>query len=200
MCIGPAGDESGTSVGECAVRMARAGADLVGVNCLFDPFVTLDVMKKMKDALDIFGLKPYLMAQPNGYRCPDAGSFGWCEVDEFPFAVEPRQITRWEARKWARQAYNLGIRYIGGCCGFEPYHMRAIAEELRDVRGKLPEASAKSDYDLSIHKELSKGMPRYHRKGDLDFWMNMQPATGRPLSTPFCSQQAPVCAHKTIFQ
>merc|ERR1711862_927984 len=100
-----------------AVRMAKAGADIVGVNCLFDPFATLEVMKTMKQALDVFGLKPYLMAQPNGYRCPDAGSFGWCEVDEFPFAVEPRQITRWEARKWARQAYNLGIRYIGVVVG-----------------------------------------------------------------------------------
>ena len=55
MCIGPVGDEAGVSVGECAVRMARAGAQIVGVNCLFDPFVILDVMKKMKDTLDLFG-------------------------------------------------------------------------------------------------------------------------------------------------
>merc|ERR1719343_1621051 len=114
--------------------MARAGADLVGVNCLFDPFVVLDVMKTMKEALDLFGLSPYLMAQPNGYRCPDAGTFGWCQIPEFPFAVEPRQITRWEARKWAREAYNIGVRLIGGYCGFEPYHIRAMAEELLDVR------------------------------------------------------------------
>ena len=25
----------------------------------------------------------------------------------------------------------MGVRYIGGCCGFEPYHIRAIAEEVR---------------------------------------------------------------------
>ena len=30
------------------------------------------------------------------------------------------------AKRWAREAYNLGIRYIGGCCGFEPYHIRWI--------------------------------------------------------------------------
>ena len=54
-----------------------------------------------------------------------------------------------------------------------------MAEELRDVRGKLPEASAKSDYDLSLHKELGSKMPRYNKKGDIDYWMNMQPATGR---------------------
>ena len=79
-------------------------------------------------------------------RVPDGGSFGWVDLPEFPFSVEPRQITRWEARRWARQAFNLGVRYIvivivvviviiivitivivryiGGCCGFEPYHVR----------------------------------------------------------------------------
>ena len=181
MCMGPCGDENGVSVGECAIRMARAGADIVGVNCLFDPFVILDVMTNMKKALELFGLSPYLMAQPNGYRCPDAGTFGWCQIPEFPFAVEPRQITRWEARKWARQAYEIGVRIIGGCCGFEPYHIRAMAEELLDVRGKLPVASAKSDYDLSLHKELEKIMPRYKGKGDLSYWMDTHPCTGEIL-------------------
>ena len=182
MCMGPGGDETGVSAGECAVRMARAGAHIVGTNCLFDPWSLLEVMKEMKDALKLFKLDPYLMAQPNGYRIPDAGSFGWVEIEEFPFAVEPRQLTRWEARKWARSAYDLGIRYIGGCCGFEPYHIRAMAEELRDVRGGvLPESSDKSDWDLAIHKHLSKDMPRYRRKGDLDYWMNMHPATGKRM-------------------
>ena len=98
--------------------------------------------------------------------------------------MEPRQITRWEARKWAREAYNLGIRYIGGCCGFEPYHIRAMAEELAVERGRLPEASKKSDHDLSIHADLEgKGLARYRNKGSLDWWMSLQPSSGRPLST-----------------
>lgn len=57
--------------------------------------------------------------------------------------LEPRVLTRWDVQKYAREAYNLGIRYIGGCCGFEPYHIRAIAEELAPERGFLPEASEK---------------------------------------------------------
>ena len=32
--------------------------------------------------------------------------------------------------KYARRAYDMGVRYIGGCCGFQPYHIRAIAEEV----------------------------------------------------------------------
>ena len=48
-----------------------------------------------------------------------------------PFlALEPRVMTRWDAHKFARDAYNAGIRYIGGCCGIEPYHIRAVAEEV----------------------------------------------------------------------
>merc|ERR1712079_472388 len=183
MCIGPGGDESGVGVGECAVRMAKAGALLVGVNCLFDPFICLEVLKTMKVALDAFELTPYLMAQPLGYRVPDGGSFGWVEIPEFPFSVEPRQITRWEARKWARQAFELGVRYIGGCCGFEPYHIRAMAEELALERGGLPEASQKSDHDLKIHAGLEgRGLARYKDKGSLEWWMSLEPSTGRPLS------------------
>ena len=40
--------------------------------------------------------------------------------------------------KFAREAYDLGVRYIGGCCGFQAYHIRAVAEELEQERGKLP--------------------------------------------------------------
>jgi len=201
MCIGPCGDEAGTPVGECAIRMAKAGAQLVGVNCLFDPNILLDVMSDMKQSLELFNLHPYLMVQPLGFRCPDGGSYGWVEIPEFPFAVEPRQMTRWEARKFARAAYELGIRYIGGCCGFEPYHVRAMAEELRDVRGgRLPLSSDKSDYDLATHAELEKQFIRYQNKGSIDWWKNTEPSTGRPLSTPFCRQTKPVTVHKAIFK
>lgn len=66
MCMGPNGDEDGIGIEECAVRMAKAGADLVGLNCLFDPFIMLDCMKIMKAAMDKAGLKPHLMTQPLG--------------------------------------------------------------------------------------------------------------------------------------
>ena len=45
-------------------------------------------------------------------------------------ALEPRTVTRWDIHRFARKAYDLGVRFIGGCCGFEAYHIRAIAEEV----------------------------------------------------------------------
>lgn len=60
-----------------------------------------------------------------------------------PTALEPRVLTRWDMQQYAREAYKAGIRFIGGCCGFEPYHIRAVAEELAPERGFLPEGSQK---------------------------------------------------------
>jgi len=139
MCIGPEGDLSGVTAEECAVRMARAGASLVGVNCHFDPFLSLAALAKMKAGLARAGLSPYLMAQPIGYLSPDAPCQGHIALPEFPFALEPRIITRFDADRYTREALKLGVRYIGGCCGFQPYHIRAIAEAV----GRRPAACAK---------------------------------------------------------
>ena len=79
-------------------------------------------------------------------------------------AVEPRQITRFEAARFARQAYDMGVRYIGGCCGFEPYHIRAMAEELAKERGKMPESSKFSDPNLKILQKFSQSRKSYKNK------------------------------------
>ena len=65
--------------------MARAGAPIVGLNCLFDPFICLETMHLMKEALDAEELKPFLMTQPLGLRTPDAGGYGWITLPEFPY-------------------------------------------------------------------------------------------------------------------
>merc|ERR1711962_1071999 len=119
------------------------GAHVVGVNCHFDMFVALETVKKMKAGLQSAGLNPYLMMQPIAYLCPDANRQGIIDLPEFPFALEPRVATRWDMHKYAREAFDLGVRYIGGCCGFEAYHIRAVAEELAAERGRMPEGSEK---------------------------------------------------------
>ena len=45
-------------------------------------------------------------------------------------AMEPRLLTRFDMRKFARDAYDAGIMYIGGCCYFEAYHIREMADEV----------------------------------------------------------------------
>lgn len=200
MCIGPKGDENYVSVEDCAVRMAQAGAQLVGVNCLFEPSTLIEVMADMKRALDKAGLKPHLIVQPLGFLCPDGGNFGWINIPEFPFAVEPRQITRWEAKKFARAAYDLGVQFIGGCCGFEAYHIRAMAEELIQERGKTALASDRSVYKPEHFHQMSKFSDNYTHKNCEKWWREMEPSTGRPLSKAFSKQEEPVVLPKTIFK
>ncbi|XP_073333678.1 tripartite motif-containing protein 16-like [Pagrus major] len=70
--------------------------------------------------------------------------FSWFHPEvSAEFCLEPRILSRWDMQKYAREAYSAGIRYIGGCCGFEPYHTRALAEELAPERGFLPAGSEK---------------------------------------------------------
>ncbi|KAJ8029190.1 Betaine--homocysteine S-methyltransferase 1 [Holothuria leucospilota] len=186
LCIGPEGDMHGVSPGDCAVKLVNAGAEIVGVNCHFDPPTSIETVRLMKEGLDKAGLKAHLMVQPLGFMTPDCGKQGFIDLPEFPFGLEPRIITRWDAHKFARDAYNVGIRYIGGCCGFEPYHIRAVAEELAPERGYHPTGSEKHDpwgQGLRLHTK-----PWVRARAHRDYWENLKPSSGRPfsaaLSTP----------------
>ena len=57
--------------------------------------------------------------------------------------------TRYEIADFAREAYDLGISYLGVCCGAGPHHIRSMAEAL----GRTPPASRFSA-DMSKHAFL----------------------------------------------
>ncbi|XP_037121102.1 betaine--homocysteine S-methyltransferase 1 [Syngnathus acus] len=179
LCIGPEGDLNGVSPGECAVRLVKAGADIVGVNCHFDPATCVRTVAMMKAGVEKAGLKAHYMSQPLAYHTPDCNKQGFIDLPEFPFSLEPRILTRWDMQKYAREAYAAGIRYIGGCCGFEPYHVRALAEELAPERGFLPAGSDKHGLwgsGLEMHTK-----PWCRARARRDYWEKLKPASGRPL-------------------
>ena len=81
--------------------------------------------------------------------------------------------------RYAREAWELGVRYIGGCCGFQPYHIRACAEELAVERKKSPEGSEKHlpwGGGLVMHTK-----PWVRARARRDYWENLKPAGGRPF-------------------
>ena len=96
----------------------------------------------------------------------------------------------------------MSFRYIGGCCGFEPYLIRAIAEELREERKGLPYSSRfvmeyqhnlsptsrrKSDeVNLTVWKNIEGRQERHRGKGSREYWDSLTPCTGRPLSAALC--------------
>lgn len=48
------------------------------------------------------------MIQPLAYWTPDASVQGFIDLPEFPFALEPRIMTRFDMARYARESYEAG--------------------------------------------------------------------------------------------
>jgi betaine-homocysteine S-methyltransferase len=121
--------EEGASPAECARALVDAGADIVGLNCLRSPEHMLPLAREMREAVP----DTFIATQPVGYRTP-AAKPDFTSLPEFPYGLDPLQLTRGDFAEYAREALNLGVNYIGACCGAVAEHVRAIAK----VTGKTP--------------------------------------------------------------
>jgi betaine-homocysteine S-methyltransferase len=135
-------------------RLQDAGADVVGLNCIRGPRTMLPMLKAIRQAVS-----GDVAALPVPYRtCDDEPTFQSLRDPAFPTApngrpfptaLDPFMCTRYEIADFAREAYDLGIRYLGVCCGAGPHHIRSMAEAL----GRTPPASRFSA-DMSKHAFL----------------------------------------------
>lgn len=64
---------------------ASVGAQIVGVNCHFDPMTCVKTVKMMKEGVEKAGLKAHYMVQPLAYHTPDCNCQGFIDLPEFPF-------------------------------------------------------------------------------------------------------------------
>ena len=139
------------ALGEAAKRVEGAGADVVGFNCSRGPWTMLPLLKEVRAAV-----KCHVAALPVPYRTtPSEPTFQsltdphWHDLPggrPFPTALDPFVCNRHEIGEFARQAYELGVHYLGVCCGAGPHHIRGMAEAL----GRQPPASRYSP-DMSKH-------------------------------------------------
>lgn len=118
----------GDAPAECARRLADAGADIVGVNCLNGPEQQLPIAIEMRGAVDV-----PIACQPVAYRTT-AEQPDFTAWPNFPYALSPMQLARGEMAAFARRAREAGVDVIGSCCGSVAEHVRAMAKAL----GKLP--------------------------------------------------------------
>jgi betaine-homocysteine S-methyltransferase len=119
----------GHSAADAAKALIDAGADIVGMNCLRPPEHTLPFMEQMRNAVS-----GYLACQPVAYNTPkDKPDF--TSLPEFPVSLDPLQMTRQAMAAYALKARDMGINYIGACCGSTASHIREMARAL----GKMQE-------------------------------------------------------------
>jgi betaine-homocysteine S-methyltransferase len=129
--------------------LADHGATVVGLNCSRGPETMLPLLEAIRSSVDVA-----VAAQPVPYRTSDTTpAFEELRCDDgrhaFPIELEPFQCTRFEMADFARRARDIGVNYVGICCGAGPHHVRAMAEAL----GRETPASRYSP-DIGLHPVL----------------------------------------------
>jgi methionine synthase I (cobalamin-dependent)/5,10-methylenetetrahydrofolate reductase len=95
-------------------RLDEWGADVIGLNCGVGPAILLSAVEKMRDITS-----KKLSAQPN------AG---------LPRDVQGRQFYMCSPEymaKYAKRLIQAGVKFIGGCCGTTPAHIKLISDAVR---------------------------------------------------------------------
>jgi betaine-homocysteine S-methyltransferase len=113
---------------EACKELEKHGADVVGFNCATGPETILPLLKKLRKAV-----KCYTAALPVPYNTTKDKSLWFLEhkgEHAFPTALDPLLCTRDEMAEFAKKAQEIGIEYIGICCGAGPHHVRSMAEAL----------------------------------------------------------------------
>lgn len=141
------------------------GADVVGFNCIRGPKTMLPLLRRLRKAIAC-----PIAAQPVPYHTtPKLPAFQFLKYQEenaFPLSLDRFLCTRREMAQFAIDAKNVGVNYIGICCGGAPHHVRAMAEAL----GRTVPASKYSP-DMSKHGLLgSDKVVKQHEKQFLKSW------------------------------
>ncbi len=92
----------------------EAGADVVGLNCSVGPQIILEAIEKMRDHTT-----RRLSAQPNAGLPREVGG-------RKMYLASPEYVS-----KYAKRLINSGVKFIGGCCGTTPDHIKLIVDAVR---------------------------------------------------------------------
>jgi len=118
MTIGADGRTAyGTDIDHLADELDALGAEVMGLNCSVGPSIILD-------SLEIFAERTNrpLSAQPNAGLPRTVG-------DRKIYMASPEYMAQ-----YARRLIEAGARFVGGCCGTTPDHIRVIAETVRSLQ------------------------------------------------------------------
>ncbi len=131
----------GTPVEEFARRMTELGAQATGCNCSSGPHAVLKAIERMRAVTDL-----PLVAMPN------VG---------LPRDIEGREIYLGSPEyigSFAARFVQAGARWVGGCCGTTPSHIRAMRGRLRAVGAQsVGEAAMAETQTTPVPATVSEG-------------------------------------------
>ena len=115
----------GTAPETFTAELAKLGVDVIGLNCGMGPTHVLSALEKMRAVTEL-----PLSAQPN------AG---------LPRDVQGRQFYMGSPEymaTFAKRFVQAGAKFVGGCCGTTPTHIKLIADAIRSISPRQLHQSA----------------------------------------------------------
>jgi homocysteine S-methyltransferase len=116
--LGPDGLTAyGTSPETFGPALEAAGADVIGVHCSIGPPVVLEAIEKLSRVITV-----PISAQPNAGLPRDV-------ADRKIYMASPEYMA-----EYARRMVEAGARFVGGCCGTTPAHIKAMRAFVRSAQ------------------------------------------------------------------
>ena len=146
LTIAPMGENimrDGVTPLDTCLKLEQMGADVVGLNCFRGPETMLPYIKEIKSQVKCHvGALPIPFRtnekQPTFFNLDDYNNCTCLSPHgrTFPTALDPLFCNRYEIREFMQECYQMGLKYLGVCCGANPMLIREVA----DVMGKNPPA------------------------------------------------------------
>jgi len=105
--------------------LQQLGADVIGVNCSVGPHGVLEAVEQLAPVVTV-----PISAQPNAGLPRDVG-------DRKMYMASPEYMGT-----YAKRIVEAGARFVGGCCGTTPEHIKAMAGFVHSVAPRFVSVSA----------------------------------------------------------
>ncbi len=110
-------------------------ADVIGLNCGVGPAIVLNAIEKMRT----FTTRK-LSAQPNAGLPRDVGG-------RQIYMCSPEYMA-----EYSRRIIQAGAKFVGGCCGTTPAHIKMIADALRQLSPRVQQVTVPDASKVSVHE------------------------------------------------
>jgi len=108
--------------------LQQLGADVIGVNCSVGPHGVLEAVEQLAPVVTV-----PISAQPNAGLPRDVG-------DRKMYMASPEYMGT-----YAKRIVEAGARFVGGCCGTTPEHIKAMAGFVHSVAPRFVSVTATTE-------------------------------------------------------
>src|SRR6266542_3462876 len=114
-------------------KLDEWGADVIGLNCGVGPAIVLSAIEKMRPLTN-----RKLSAQPNAGLPRDVGGRQF-------YMCSPEYMA-----EYSRRIIQAGAKFVGGCCGTTPAHIKMIADALRQFSPRTQQVAVPGTAKVNI--------------------------------------------------